>query len=176
LKEEELFLLCQRQDPKAQEYLYDKYSLGLMKLCFRYLKDEYEAEEALVKGFYKVFTSVKKVEWRGKGAFSSWIKRVMVNECLMAIRKNKIKSTVDLGDLRLSNNDYAENGLLEEELYKIIAELPDGYRTVFNLYVVEGYNHREIGEMLEIQESTSKSQLSKARKHLKNRIKELNMD
>jgi RNA polymerase sigma-70 factor (ECF subfamily) len=176
LKDEQLFRLCKAQDAKAQEQLYRQHATAMFRLCHRYLKDEHLSEEAMIQGFYKVFTKIEGFEWRGVASFIGWIKRIMVNECLMLLRKQKNNPTGSEEEMMLvSHDDTAENGILAEQIHQRIAELPDGYRTVFNLYVIEGYSHKEIAKKLGIQESTSKSQLSKARGLLKKWVKNLDM-
>lgn len=134
------------------------------------------SEEAMIQGFYKVLTKIESFEWRGASSFIGWIKRIMVNECLMLLRKQKnIQSGSEAEMSIIPNTDFAENGILAEQIHQMIAELPEGYRTVFNLYVIEGYSHKEIADKLGVQESTSKSQLSKARGLLKKWVKNLDM-
>lgn len=176
LKDEQLFELCKARDPQAQEILYKQQANAMFRLCHRYMKDEHLAEEAMIQGFYKVLTKIEIFDWRGPAAFKGWIKRIMVNECLMLLRKQKALHASHEEDMQfIPNTDFAENGILAEQVHQLIAELPDGYRTVFNLYVIEGYSHKEIAERLGIQESTSKSQLSKARGLLKKWVKNLDM-
>lgn len=176
LKDEQLFELCKAQDAKAQEQLYRQHANAMFRLCHRYMKDEHMSEEAMIQGFYKVLTKIDSFEWRGAASFVGWIKRIMVNECLMLIRKKKSNQTGTEEEMMLiANDDFAENGILAEQIHQMIAQLPDGYRTVFNLYVIEGYSHKEIAEKLGVQESTSKSQLSKARGLLKKWVKNLDM-
>lgn len=159
--------LCKANDEMAQKALYDKYANKMMRTCLRYLNDEMEAEDAMIDGFIKVFSKIDTFEYRGKGSLEGWVKRIMVNESLMLLRKRKmdqveIEKVHDLS----SNNETAESQLMEETIVGIIQQLPNGYRTVFNMYVIEGYSHKEIGERLNISENTSKSQLSKARASL----------
>lgn len=174
LKEKTLFILCQEHNASAQKALYDLTSTKLMNVSMRYLGDEFDAEEALINGYYKIFKSIEKVEWRGESAFNGWMKRVIVNECLMIIRKRKIQpSTTELDTVSHTASVAAEDTFQQKEIHNLIAKLPPGYRTVFNLYVVEGYTHKEIADQLGIQESTSKSQLNKARNQLKEWIGQL---
>lgn len=175
LEDKELFLLCQEQNSKAQELIYRKHSGSLMVTCQRYMRTAHDAEEALIQGFYKIFRGIDKVEWRGNAAFKGWLKRVVVNECLMALRKNqREKAESGLENIHSTSNLSAESDLMEQEVLTLITKLPNGYRTVFNMYIIEGYNHKEIAEKLGIQESTSKSQLSKARKLLQKWIQQQN--
>ena len=167
LDDSQLTDLCKAKDELAQKALYDKYANKMMRTCLRYLNDEMEAEDAMIDGFMKVFSKIDTFEYRGKGSLEGWVKRIMVNESLMLLRKRKmdqveIEKVHDLS----SNNETIESQLMEETIVDVIQQLPNGYRTVFNMYVIEGYSHKEIGERLNISENTSKSQLSKARASL----------
>lgn len=167
LDDSQLTDLCKAKDELAQKALYDKYANKMMRTCLRYLNDEMEAEDAMIDGFMKVFSKIETFEFRGKGSLEGWIKRIMVNESLMLIRKRKMDQ-VELDKVHnlSSNHATVESELMEETIVNVIQKLPNGYRTVFNMYVIEGYSHKEIGEKLNISENTSKSQLSKARASL----------
>ncbi len=135
----------------------------MFAICKRYLSDPFEAEDAMINGFMKVYDHIRNFE--GTGSFEGWMKRIMVNESLSMIRKKKTMH-VELDQAELEGElsyDSLASGLHADELMKLIEDLPIGYRTVFNLYAIEGYQHKEIAEMLEIGEGTSKSQLSRAR-------------
>ncbi|MEM8894000.1 MAG: sigma-70 family RNA polymerase sigma factor [Bacteroidota bacterium] len=176
LNDEQLFELCRQNDVKAQEALYRKHANAMFRLCHRYMKDDHLSEEAMIQGFYKVLTKVDTFQWRGPASFVAWIKRIMVNESLMLLRKQKQHTTSNEDEMMMiANQDYAENGLLAEQVHQMVAMLPAGYRTVFNLYIIEGYSHKEIAQKLGVQESTSKSQLSKARNLLKKWVTKLDM-
>lgn len=168
LDEERLMDLCKSQDPSGQSALYDKYVNKMTRLCMRYIPEYMEAEDAMINGFVKVFNKIDQFEYRGKGSLEGWIKRIMVNECLMLLRKKKYEK-VELSAVSnvISIHHAPDSKLLEERILKVVSELPNGYRTVFNMYVIEGYNHKEIGEKLGISENTSKSQLSKAKNSLR---------
>ena len=131
----------------------------------RYLKKRDEAEDAMIKSFFRIMNNIQ--SYSGSGSFEGWMRRIAINECLMAIRKKKMLM-VDIDDAK--QIEYSEQSIVEileyNELLEILDELPTGYRTVFNLYVIEGYKHREIGEQLNISINTSKSQLILARKRL----------
>ncbi|OYD40543.1 RNA polymerase [Sphingobacterium cellulitidis] len=165
---------CKSQDRQAQSELYQYFSAKMYALCIRYAKDQEDAADILQNGFIKVF---KKCElFEGKGSLEGWIRKVMVNTAIESHRKNKVRflSTEELtgheieqaGSFSLTHLDY-------KDLLALIKKLPMGYRTVFNLYAIEGYNHKEIAEMLEISEGSSKSQLSRARSWLKERIQKM---
>jgi len=161
---------CQRGDRKAQNDLYRMYAPLMMSICRRYLRHMEVAEDVMVHAFYKILTKVG--SFNGNGSFEGWMKRIMVNECLMEIRRSKTQFfTVEIENgIQHPKVDF-EDHLVYEELIGLLDELPTGYRTVFNLYVIEGYKHREIAEQLGISINTSKSQLILARKKLQQLIK-----
>lgn len=171
--EETLLNDCRNGKPDAQRRLYERFAPRMLGVCFRYIHDREEAEHVMIGGMVKVFEKLD--QYQGEGSFEGWVRRIMVNESLMYIRKNKNMSLVVEVEMAETEPDYQalDQTLEAADLLAMIAELPVGYRTVFNLYAVEGYSHQEIGEMLGINENTSKSQLSRARKHLQNRLKEL---
>jgi len=155
------------QDPVAQKVLYDKYSPLFYAICLRYVKNEVEAEDILVESFYKIFKKID--QFRGNGSFEGWMKRIVINQALMQIRKNSnLNLHVEL-EKAYSVKSEAEiiDNINYQEILKLIKELPTGYKTVFNLYVIEGYKHREIAEILNISINTSKSQLILAKKKLR---------
>ncbi len=163
---------CKREDRISQKWIFDTYSDGMLMVCVRYVKSLPDAEELMLNGFYSFFRSIDKFN-SGQGNIGGWLKKIMVNECLMHLRKK--------GGLKIVDEGHAievsiEDGLLErmnaQNLFKLIMDLPPGYRTVFNMYAVEGYSHKEIAEILGIAEGTSKSQLNKAKTMLQKVIKE----
>jgi RNA polymerase sigma factor (sigma-70 family) len=168
--EEQLIRACQQADPKAQRRIYEKYAPKMLGVCRRYLPDEFEAEEAMIEGFIKVFDKISGFE--GKGSFEGWIRRIVVNEALMALRaKKQLGWQTTYEEVLFEPSPQAfESSLEAEDLLKLVNELPDGYRMVFNLYAIEGYTHEEIGKLLGISEGTSKSQLSRARAQLQQAI------
>ena len=170
---EDLRIGCQKGKPRAQRELYDKLAPKMLGVCLRYIRDKAEAEHVMVGGFVKVFDKIK--QFSGDGSFEGWIRRIIVNEALMYIRKNQSMSLaveVEEADMPL-DYESLESNLIAEDLVELIQDLPVGYKTVFNLYAIEGYNHAEIAEKLDITESTSKSQLSRARKMLQKKLFEL---
>ena len=170
--ETELIQGCKRQKAKTQRELYDKYSAIMLGLCRRYVKDVQEAEDVMIKGFMKVFAKINLYE--GKGSFEGWIKRIMIHEALSYLRRNKsmyLETEIEAADKEL-DFDRLTNELEAKDLMDMINALPSGYRTIFNLYAIEGYSHKEIGELLEISSNTSKSQLSRARMYLKKKLHE----
>lgn len=161
--EQDLLAGCKKQDPKFQRLLYEKYSGKMYSLCLRYLKDEADAEDVLISGFTKVFTNIN--QYRGTGSFEGWIRTIMVNEALGFIRKNKslfVEVDIDHAQQKISV-EALESALELEDLFNLVQNLPAGYRTIFNLYAIEGYSHKEISEIMGISVQTSKSQLSRAR-------------
>jgi RNA polymerase sigma factor (sigma-70 family) len=164
---------CRQNDPKAQRQLYEQYAPMMLGVCHRYVKRMEIAEEMLSNGFIKVFKNINYYE--GRGSFEGWIRKIMVRECLDYIKVQKgiwisIEDTPYLPD---NHTDSTDVNLNVGDLLGLIDTLPAGYRTVFNLYAIEGYKHQEIGEMLGISENTSKTQLMKAREALQGKYYEL---
>ncbi|MGR3810833.1 RNA polymerase sigma factor [Jiulongibacter sp. NS-SX5] len=155
-------------DRKAQTHLYDRYSGLMLAICIRYLNDKMLAEDVMLQGFMKIFNKIGQFNFNG--SFEGWMKRIMVNEALMKLRSVK-SIEVDMDEVSASNFKTEESSTLEQEdLMKIVQSLPTGYRTVFNLYAIEGFSHAEIAEKLGISEGTSKSQLSRARALLQEKL------
>lgn len=153
-----------------QEALYRQTASKMLVVCMRYAKDRMEAEDVLQMGYIKVFQKVN--EYRGDGAFEGWIRKVMVNTAIESYRKNLRSLNVvpieDAYDQPSTGFDFSRLGM--QDLLKLIQKLADGYRVVFNMYIIEGYSHKEIAETLGISEGASKSQLSRARAILKEEI------
>jgi RNA polymerase sigma-70 factor (ECF subfamily) len=166
----ELLEGCKAGNRKMQEALYRQTASKMLVVCMRYAKDRMEAEDVLQMGYIKVFQKVN--EYRGDGAFEGWIRKVMVNTAIESYRKNLRSLNVvpieDAYDQPSTGFDFSRLGM--QELLKLIQKLADGYRMVFNMYVIEGYSHKEIAETLGISEGASKSQLSRARAILKEEI------
>jgi RNA polymerase sigma-70 factor (ECF subfamily) len=161
--EEQLVKACQKADPKAQKRVYEKYAPKMLAICNRYLADEMEAEDAMIEGFMKVFDKIN--TFKLEGSFEGWIKRIMINEALMTLRSKKKEGfSVSYEQIEFEQEPQTLQTQLEAaELMTIISKLPTGFRTVFNLYAIEGYSHADIAKELNISEGTSKSQLSRAR-------------
>ncbi len=161
---------CKQGDRVAQKELYDMYAPLFLSIAMRYMKVKEEAEDVMVMAFFKIFDKID--SYGHQGSFEGWMKRIVVNEALQSLRKNKhFKLMVELGA-----NDYNEEPIVLKDLaYQDIIEevmlLPAGYRTIFNMYVIEGYKHREIAEKLGISINTSKSQLILAKKRLSKMLK-----
>jgi RNA polymerase sigma factor (sigma-70 family) len=172
--DKELIKGCLKNDPKAQEELYRLYSGKMYGVCLRYSKNHMEAEDVLQEGFIKVFLQLK--NFRNEGSLEGWIRRTIINTAINFYRKNiKTNKDVDIDKIELANidNESVLDKLSTQELLDTIKELPDGYRIIFNLNVIEGYTHKEIGDMLNLSENTSKSQLSRARQVLQKKIEKL---
>jgi RNA polymerase sigma factor (sigma-70 family) len=162
-KDVELIEGCKRQDRQAQKRLYDQYASKFYALCCRYIKDKMEAEDVLITAFTKILNRID--QYTGEGNFEGWMRKVVVNEALSYLRKNKnmyLETDITAADYE-PDYEKLEDQLEAEDLLKMIESLPSGYRIVFNLYAIEGYSHKEIGDQLGISENTSKSQLSRAR-------------
>jgi RNA polymerase sigma factor (sigma-70 family) len=155
----------------AQKCLFDAFSGSLLLVCRRYVKDDRDAEELMLNGFCRFFTTLPSFQYRTDAALYTWIKKIAINECLMFLRK---KTGFVLTSEPCAEDHVVYDGILEQlgadEIFELIRELPPGYRTVFNLHVIEGCEHREIAEMLGISEGTSKSQLNKAKKLLQKNL------
>ncbi|MFA6676810.1 MAG: sigma-70 family RNA polymerase sigma factor [Bacteroidales bacterium] len=172
--EKELVKACLKNKRKAQRELYEKYSSRMFSLCLRYAKDADTAQDYLQEGFITVFTKLK--NYSGVGSFEGWMRRIFINTALMELRKNDILNDSEDVDELKTNIPYIENTLDKiqgKEVQKLISQMPIGFRTVFNMNVIDGYSHQEIAEKLNITEGASRSQLSRGRTWLKNRILEL---
>ncbi|MEO1258205.1 MAG: RNA polymerase sigma factor [Bacteroidota bacterium] len=172
MTEKELIAACRRQDRKAQKLLFDRFSPTMLGVCRRYVKNLEEAEDIMVEGFFKVLTKIDM--YSGEGSFEGWIRRIMINESLMHLRKvNHFRFTEEIdANIDLPENPTIVEEIAAQEIIDLLDELPNGYRTVFNLYVVEGYKHREIAEELGISINTSKSQLILAKKRMEKLVTE----
>ncbi len=168
---EDLIAGCHLGNRKAQEMLYKRYASKMLGVCMRYATDKMEAEDMLQNGFIKVFG--KMADFKGEGSFEGWIRRIMVHSSIEYYRKHhKMMQLVDMetpGAEQLVNASAASN-LEAKDLLAMIQTLPPGYKMVFNLYAIEGYSHKEIGEIMNMSEGASKSQLSRARTILKEMV------
>lgn len=161
---------CKKQNAKAQKALYDYYNALMFGLCRRYVRRREDAEDVVIEGWYKIFSKIH--QYSGNGSFEGWMKRIMVNEALMYLRKNNnFNVSLDVVNIEPATRLNVVDQLQYKDVIKLLDELPTGYRTVFNLYEVEGYKHREIGELLGISINTSKSQLILAKKKLRGLVK-----
>ena len=155
--EDELIQGCLKRDKSAQKHLYETYSSKMYGLCYRYIKDPMEAEDVLVTAFMKVFDKID--QFKSEGSFEGWIRKIVVNESLTHLRRNRsmyLETELEQAD-REPDYDRLSDHLETEDLLNIIQELPAGYRIVFNMYAIDGYSHKEIAEQLGISVSGMKS-------------------
>jgi RNA polymerase sigma factor (sigma-70 family) len=173
LNETDLIQGCVRKDAIAQRTLFDKYAGILMTICRRYAGEQHEAEDMLQEAFISIFSHIN--QFKSAGSFDGWLKRITVNTALKILQKRKIKivGITHVEHELMSPDLNILSDLGAEDLLKLISQLPDGYRVIFNLYAIEGYSHDEIAGMLKIKTATSRSQLSKARAILKDKINSL---
>ena len=168
MKEIDLVKQCQRNDARAQEQLYAQHAGSLYRLAFRYIKIQADAEDVLMTAFIKVFRNIATFRSEGDGSLLGWMRKIVINESLMWLRQRHNFNLTEALDGAIAEPDLQQFSTLEaDEIYKMISDLPTGYRTIFNLHVVEGYSHHEIAGMLSITENTSRSQLFKAKTLLK---------
>lgn len=170
---------CVANDSLTQEFVFNKHSSKLMGICSRYFDRLEDAEDSLTEAFILIFGKIK--QYKGgndESIFFSWMKKISINVCLTKIRKekkNKLLVSLENNEFYLSEKIVVENDDPHgaKELLKIIHELPEGFRTVFNLFAIEGYSHKEIGQMLNISEGTSKSQYSRAKNYLRVKLEKI---
>lgn len=173
--EKQLIKYCLKGDSKAQRLLFDRYAPVLMAICLRYCKNVQMAEDVLQEGFVKIYTKLK--DYSGGGSFEGWMKRIMVNTALDELRKDKkngMSQDIDEVGFYLVDESFILEGIAAADLLELIQHMPDGYRVVFNLFAIEGYSHKEIAEMLDVSENTSKSQYLRGRSYLKKKLEERN--
>jgi RNA polymerase sigma-70 factor (ECF subfamily) len=167
MTEEVLLQGCIKNDASAQQELYQRYSPKMLSVCYRYAKTREDAEDMLQEGFIKVFSQISKFEKRG--SLEGWILRIIVHNCINHLKKNKkFNDHVDLayaGNIVI-REDYIPSIIQAKQIVETIRSLPIGYRTVLNLYAIEGFSHKEIGQLLDIEESTSRSQYTRAKSML----------
>lgn len=171
MDERQLLSNCLRGDLKAQKRLYDTFAPKMFGVCLRYARDHDTAQDYLQEGFIRVFAHLG--DFRFEGSLEGWIRRVIVNTSLEKLRKVDVfKNSIEIENVLFLEYDVEQlqENLDAEDLLQLVQSLPTGFRTVFNLYAIEGYTHKEIGEMLNISEGTSKSQYSRARQWLQNKL------
>lgn len=162
LSEQELIDGCRKGDRIFQQALYERYCRKMMVICLRYSKATAEAEDILQEGFVKIFQAMK--DFRQESKLETWITRIIVNTALNSQRKKLyLYPMVDVEKIDLPEDDVSVSGMHFTQLLEMIQSLPQGCQIVFNLFAIEGYNHKEIGQMLGISEGTSKSQYARAR-------------
>lgn len=163
---------CSGHKRKSQQMLYDKYSSLLLGISLRYAGNRDEAEDILQDSFLRIFSNID--EFSEKGSFTGWLRKIVVNTAITHYHANKkFRHYVDIDDFvstETEGTSFEENLFSSEELYLVMNELPAGYRMVFNLYAVEGYKHKEIAEILNIDVNTSKSQYSRAKDSIRTKL------
>jgi len=168
-----LIKALKKKHPKAQKQLFDSYAGYLYRICFRYLSNRELSEEVLSQAFLNIFNHIERTDIMDEKPLKAWMKKVAINQSLMELRKNiRFTHTLDLIEEIEEAPITTDEQLLEDDLIQMVLNLPDGYRTIFSLYVIEGYTHEEIAQQLNISTGTSKSQLCKARRILKEKIKQ----
>jgi RNA polymerase sigma factor (sigma-70 family) len=173
----ELIKEAKQGSTAAQKCLFDQLAEKMLVICRRYVKSNEDAEELMLDGFYKFFKKMASFNYQGDAALYTWLKKIMINECLMFLRKKNVFTIVTDAEVEdVSLQEEALNNLSADEIFKTIVQLPVGYRTVFNLYVIEGMPHKEVAALLNISEGTSKSQLSKAKVLLQKMLLQNDMD
>ena len=168
MTEKELVEGCIREDRTCQRFLWDKYAPKLLSVGIRYCKSREDAEDVLMESFVKIFDKIG--DFRFQSSLETWMRRIVVNNSINKIRATRINESIDNEHLDIAFNDRAFERMNARELMHLLERLPVGYRTVFNLYAIEGYSHREIADEMGIDEGTSRSQLAKARKALQDMI------
>ena len=166
-----MIVLALENNRQAQQMIYNAYASKMLGVCRQYIKDVHQAEDVMITAFMKVFTYLKNFEH--KGSFEGWIRRIMVNECISHIRANKKISFLEDEKYHEESFNSIDSQFTVDEIQFLIDALPEGYKMIFNLYAIEGYKHHEIAELLNINEGTSKSQLSHARRILQQEITKL---
>lgn len=177
MDDETLVNECAKGNSKAQRALFDKFAPKMLSVCYRYMGKSEESEDVLQDAFVKIFHKI--VEFKMEGSLEGWIRRIVVNTALDAIRKNKktlSDVSVDEVSYKVSYIDDNFDDMDVKHLLKMINELPDGYRVVFNMFAIEGYSHKEIADTLGVTENTSKSQYSRARAFLRNQLEKVERD
>ncbi|WP_338874273.1 sigma-70 family RNA polymerase sigma factor [Spirosoma sp. SC4-14] len=174
--ESQLIAALKRGESRAHKVVYERFAGKMLAVCTRYCANRADAEEVMLDGFMRVFEKID--QFREDGSFEGWIRRIMVTESLMFLRKTKQwRQEISIDETTVEPDyEWADTAVNENDLLRIVNQLPDGYRTIFNLYAIEGYAHAEIAQMLGISEGTSKSQLSRARILLQTSLKKLEQE
>ena len=170
MDDQSLISHCIKGDEKAQKLLYDRFANQMFRLCLRYTGNYMDAEDVLVTAFHKIFKNIGRFEFRGNNSLLKWIKVIMINESLMFLRGSRKFMFETIDNTHIQVADEKENDIDAEQIYQLILKLPDGYRTVLNLFIIDGLSHEEIASQLGISINTSKSQLSRARALLKEQL------
>ncbi|MCR9014864.1 RNA polymerase sigma factor [Aquiflexum gelatinilyticum] len=168
MEESEIIAGCIRNQPHAQRCLFDRHYKRTFHVAMRYLANYHDTEDVLSVSYTRIFKNISHFENRGEGSFQKWINTIVINEAIRFLKSKKALLFQEDEDLLTLNVSFPDSSdLLDaEEVSQVVESMPKGYRTVFNLFAIEGYSHKEIAEMLQINENTSKSQLSKARNYM----------
>lgn len=174
--EEQLLNLVKQGDPMAMRTVYSTYVRYLAAVCSRYIVNNEDVKDVLQDSFLKIFSGIASFEYRGRGSLKGWITKITVNETLKFLQKNNRFEFVEISEQEHDKPDEEPDvdALPSSVLFNLIRELPDGYRTIFNLYVIENKSHKEIAKLLNIKESTSASQLHRAKSLLATKIRQYN--
>jgi len=174
MEDQSLISACKRGESWAQKQIYENYASAMLSICLRYSSEKETARDLLHDGFFTVFTKIH--TYSGQGSFPNWMKKIFVNTSLEYVRNYKERIYLEVDSQEISHLPDNETTIIEQlsadELFTLIIKLPDGYRTVFNLYAIEGYSHVEIAQMFNIHENTSRSQYMRARRLLQEMISE----
>lgn len=170
MDEQKIIELCIKGNEKGQKLLYDCFANQMFRVCLRYTGNYMDADDVVIVAFQKVFKNIDKFEYRGENSLKRWVKTIMINESLMFLRRSRrfLFESIDNSHIQIA--DTVECDIDAEQIYQLILKLPDGYRTVINMFIIEGMSHEEIAKQLEISVSTSKSQLSRGRAILKEQL------
>jgi RNA polymerase sigma-70 factor (ECF subfamily) len=171
MEDHSLVIECIKGNPKAQKALFDRFAPKMYSVCLRYMKKTEPAEDVLQDAMVKIFSKLN--DFKNEGVLEGWIRRIVVNTCLDQLRKDaKFIGDIQAEEVeyKLENQSFIAEQLMAEDLMKLVQQMPDGYRVVFNMFAIEGYSHQEIAIQLGISESTSKSQYLRARAYLRERI------
>lgn len=174
MNEKQLIESCRKGDRIGQKELYNRFARKMMGVCYRYVNDKETASDLLQDGFVKVFSSLD--SYSGTGSFEGWIRKIFVNTALEFLRKmDVLRDATDLDNTAelVQPDSSVISSMTADELMQLVHELPPGFRTVFNLFAIEGYSHKEIAELMNITESTSRSQFTRARQMLQKRVNAL---
>ncbi len=171
MTDEELVQGCIRREEKYQKILWDKYASTLFTVCRRYMKDEFEAEDVLMETMVKIYDNIEK--FRGDAQLGTYLRRITINNCINKLRRRKDKISLDEFELDFGYQNTIVEKMAAEDLMKLIEALPEGYKQVFNMYAIDGYSHKEIADTLGIQEVTSRTQFSKAKKALQTALEKI---
>lgn len=167
MTEQSIIAGCLQNDPLAQRELYNRYSPKMLSVCYRFAQNREDAEDMLQEGFIKVFTQIH--TFQNKGAFEGWIRRIIIHTCINLLKKNKKfheQLSLEYAETVQFREETIPSMMQARQVVECIRQLPLGYRTVLNLYAIEGFSHKEIGTMLDIEESTSRSQYTRAKNML----------